>query len=297
MAKFNPDIPEATSLDYYGRLSRPITAIPGQKYTADTSTGVALSGIGDVVESAAKVSDMLIKDSAAQAVESKLDPLTKQHTQEVAQVRDSMYGSKLAQNQPSLVGNQQPSTAGADIDPSKVPPGITRGLGRIDSLSSIRQSGKMSETQYKGEVDKIASDIRSQYPSIYRRFIDRHIAEVTGIPHTANAYVQSMIGDINDAVAHRDAEHNKIDSKILSNLELGPDMAHLREQWKNGKISDEGILSTIAQRSSYKYGLEVQKLALSADKETQEANTRAAGRVMNQEANVEVNNQMVRGPR
>ncbi len=283
MAKFNPDLPEQ-QLEYYGRLSKPISPVPGQQKAADISTGQALTGIGDVLESAAKVSDILARDVIAEKAEGQFGPLVKQHTQDVAQVRDAVYGSKLAQATPQQAD---------DTDPSAVPPVVTRAIGRAADLNSFRASGKMSETQYKGEVDKLHSDTRAQIPQVYRKFYDRKVAEITGIAHTANEYVASMIGDINAAMAKKSDDHNRIDAHVIAASTADPSLIHDREAWKAGKMSDEEILTKSARAQNAKYSLEFQKLALSAQEETQKANTRAAGRYMAEEASTQANNDVV----
>lgn len=200
MAQFNPDVQQVGEQNYLG-WSKSI-----QTPEANKSKALMLSGAGEVVESGAKAADLLMESH-----------VTRQAYEQGSALRDQEIG--LLENTLGIVRTQQqsdpksPGYAPSDnilstnTDARPVPDSL-KGLPRLaQTMQAAKGSGKFSETEYKGRVDTLAKDLRSQYPG-YRHYIDTALQRATGVD-AANAYVSGLLGDLNSFVGKKDAEKEK----------------------------------------------------------------------------------------
>lgn len=180
MAVFNPNVPDINAPDYY-RLSHP-ASMPRIK--ADTSTGEALSGLGDLFESGSKAAATYEIEKAGEEARTQIEPLERQRIQELQAVAQ---GVKKTETKP----------LGYAEEDSGLPGEAAAELARFGNVVGARNNGKISQTQYYGQLDKIASSLRSRYPG-FKDEIDAKISQLTGV-RPANALAQSLISDINAA--------------------------------------------------------------------------------------------------
>src|SRR5260370_29773328 len=104
-----------------------------------------------------------------------------------------------------------------------------------EDLGSARANGAISPTYYYGQLDKLASDMRSRFP-MYAQAIDKGIAQGTGVSHTANELYQSTLKDINSFLTKKNEVQNKALSEIQQNMGSGPALgaANAADAW--GKV-------------------------------------------------------------
>jgi hypothetical protein len=98
----------------------------------------------------------------------------------------------------------------------RLPDEIRYGAKTIGSLKERFNNGKIDQTDYKSEVDRIAKDLHSQFP-FHRDAISRELERVTGVAG-ADAAIQSRVQRINQIMTQLNEQKNKIDSKTLEGL-------------------------------------------------------------------------------
>jgi hypothetical protein len=250
LANFNPSVP-ATKDPNYLSYSRPITQPESDKsaqyagqaeayqgksseYQGDVDLyrgkesqyqGGALEalfkGIGDVFKSGVTATDQYFKKSIDTDLYTAVDAQRNQYTQ---QLEETAAGG--ARGQPSGATGYAGAAPSADgpmniLNPSarSNPDGLDKGLQRIDTIVAARANDKMSETQYIGNLSSIAKGLRTQYPG-YREYIDQKISESTGM-NPANAYVKSLIKDIDASVSAQKGETEKTTAMLRKEIENG----------------------------------------------------------------------------
>lgn len=225
MAVFNPDVPATKDPDFL-RLSRSI-----QQPEADKSTGAILSGVGDVLGESVKTADFITKSTIEDEVHSAVDAERDKYTQTLkvadASVRPQTPGDPL-----SLVNT-----------PDKVPPSLENLAPSLANLDGARAGNKLSETGYFGRLDTLAKDFRARYPG-YRDYVDQQIHKTTGID-PANAQIKSLIGDINSFATKANAERDKLESFVRSNLKI-PGMFEKWSAFQAGNATKADIYETAA---------------------------------------------------
>jgi len=254
MVAFNPDVPDQRDPNYL-RYSQPISQPEGDKsaiYSGESAKyagqvsqhlgeaaqyagkaaefagqglGDLFKGIGDVFTSGIKAADQFVKKNIDQDVYSAVDAQRNEYTAQLERTSSpDSSGQVIDQGtMPAFVrpGTKPPGPA-MDLTGSNagnVPQSIDKGLSRIDTLVAARANDKMTETMYIGQLDSIAKELRARYPG-YREYIDQKISESTGmIP--ANAYIKSLIQDINAASASTKSEYDKAFAAIAKEVEKG----------------------------------------------------------------------------
>jgi hypothetical protein len=187
MAPFNPEPPKTNDPNYLG-YSHPISPFEGDK-----STGLALSGIGDVLGMAVKGADNFVKGIIDNAVYSGVD------TQ-----REGLTGA--LETKLGIPPNQQvadvhpdyPSGEAAGSTLNVLPQNTTdlpnelqnldRSAGNLTNASAARN---IPNTYYWGRLDVLAKDLRNQYPG-YRDYIDTKVSQVSG-GNPANQYMHLLL--------------------------------------------------------------------------------------------------------
>lgn len=231
MAPFNPDIKDINPVNPIG-WSKP--GVVPEKFASVAEAGIkgAASLVGDVT----KAADELVKQDAQKAVEDKVNPVRDDY---IAQLAAADFSLNLNQAAGGVTQGVVPST------PKPMVPGILTDTGSFDEnkaptpaelkalpqslelLESAKANGKLSPTAYYGRLMSIASDLRSRYPVGYREYIDKEISKITGVD-PANAYIHSILGDINSFMTNHQAEKGKVLSEIMkyqgADPILGPQM-------------------------------------------------------------------------
>lgn len=252
MASFNPDIKDVQPVNPIG-WSKP--GVVPEKFAS--ATEASIKGAGQLVGDVVKASDELIKQDAQKAVEDKVNP-----------VRDD-YISQLSAADFSLNLNQATGGVNQGIVPSAKPltPGVIE-MGSNDEptqaelktlpnslslLESAKANGKLSPTAYYGRLMSIAQDLRSRYPVGYREYIDKEISKVTGVD-PANAYIHSILGDINSFMTNHQAEKGKVLSEMMKYVGADPQLGtQMYKGVANGSIPLDKGLAWAAQYAAIDY--------------------------------------------
>lgn len=202
---FNPGIPGI-------QLDRAHSS-PSQGVDLKSGEALALKDIGNIFEGAVKIGDEVVKGFAREDIRKEVEP--EKYAYESALKGGLQYtktalagaipeGLTLAGVGNAVTGTAQGSDP-VDLTPKEMPSDLKALPNKLGELNGARASGKLSETDYYGRLSAISKDIRSRYPVGYREYIDKQIQEVTGVD-PANAYIKSVIGDINSLLGDRAKE-------------------------------------------------------------------------------------------
>jgi hypothetical protein len=77
----------------------------------------------------------------------------------------------------------------------------------LEGLESAKGSGKISGSYYQSQLLTLAKNLRAKYPG-FREEIDQAFTKVTG-SNPANAYIRSLVSDINRAATTGNTERNR----------------------------------------------------------------------------------------
>lgn len=211
MAIFNPQVePGNADMPNYFKYSEPI-----KQPEADQSVGIALKTAGTALDGAAELADSTIKGIIKTDTYNRVDA-----------ERNSFTGFLDASKNPSDPNNGNPSSVGPD-GPQPAPLNLLAGntqstpgaiQGSIDKISTIQaglDGNKISETTYYQRLNSITKDLRATYPG-YRDYIDSEVSKITGVT-PANAYISSMIQDINRQSASQNKDKEYWQHKIVDN--------------------------------------------------------------------------------
>lgn len=255
MAGFAPYL-EPTSPGSYLRLSNTITQ-PGP----DSSTGMIWSTLGNAVEGAAKLADSYIKRDSDEQIHAQMDKLQEEKNQSIATTYNAVTKGTVADAE----GNPVSLTDLFTKKPEERTPADIKNIEQIArNLRAGREHGQYSDTYYRMQVDKFAKEMRSKYPG-YRDYIDAKIKGEEG--STANELATSMIADLNAAMAGTKKETDKVETQLLSHLNLSPEIYAAWANWKAGKMTDGEALQVLAKHRVIQQDLENRKITNQLGKE------------------------------
>ena len=206
MAKFNPDVPQPNAPTYFS-LSQPISEMRG-----DTSTGVALSGAGDILKSSLTAADTVVKSVIDQKIHEGADTNRDAYTGALEQA----VGVPLDQRLGTVPDQVAPVTQVADntlipgTTAAPVPASLERAVGQpLQLTGQMAMSGSKGALglYYNGNLALMAKDLRGQFPG-YRDYIDRKIEQVTG-ENPANAYYKNLQAIIADSITNNKTDTTK----------------------------------------------------------------------------------------
>ena len=164
MAIFNPE-PAGINPQDWTNVSRPI-----EQPKSDTSTGIALSTVGEGITSATQIADTAVKYDIKEQADKGVDKLRDAYTQSLVDVRNTQLAT--ADQSQSLL----PDTG------TTPPPNLQSGLDKVKQLGTAlaQNGGKINDTLYTGALNSLSKQLRSQYPG-YRDYIDESIKKVSGM--------------------------------------------------------------------------------------------------------------------
>lgn len=207
MAIFNPDVPDDQAR--YLDLSRPIST-PDFK----SSKASLIKDAGNIFAGGISAADTIIKAFG----EAETRAAMERERDDYAQALDAgkQYAQMATTNVATAtdgtvpVGQSRDTTAMNLLpDPSTLPQDLKQLPNTIGVFSSARANGKLSPTDFYARTTSVLKDIRSKYPIGYRDYIDKVASDVLGV-NPANAYVSSVLGDINSYLASGQAERNHL---------------------------------------------------------------------------------------
>lgn len=251
MAAFNPDVKDVKPVNPIGWSK---SADVPSSFASSLSEGI--QGLGKLIGLGTTAADELVKQSAQNEAEKTFRP---EVDKEISRLAGADFQLKL--NQLSSATTNATNTQGVApmspglgdnfVSPDNTLPAPLKELPKtLGILDGARANGHLSETAYLGRLTALAKDLRSQYPVGYRDYIDNQISKITGVD-PANAYMKSLVGDINANLANTQAEKNKIASKILENI--GSDPINGRDMYigfTNGTKSKEQALDFIGRNEA-----------------------------------------------
>lgn len=178
--------------------------------------------------------------------------------------------------------------ANASMDENEeVPKEVSSLPDNLAALQGARDSGKISGTYYQSRLLAEAKSLRAQYPG-FREYIDQTFSKVTG-SNPANAYVQSLVSDINRAATSQASQKNKMLGFILQNQEIIPDGPNVYAKYQAGQMTDQDVLSLAYPGLRAKSDLTMGNLIFQNQKMTREDKERLAGVQIDKAAGLAVN--------
>lgn len=308
MAPFNPSIPDQPGQELGGN-SRPVdvpnsvrpqgvatnTIMPegvkqgnmaaqyaGEAVAAgDKAQGVQYDALGDIFKEAVSGVDFLAKAGVTMVkkdIEDKVYQVADKERQAYTDVLE-----KIKQG----VGVKNVLDANAsDDDAAPTPSDVANLPSTLEALQSAKDSGKISGSYYQSRLLAEAKSLRSQYPG-FREEIDQQFSKVTGT-NPANAYITSLVQDINRAQAASSSNKNKMLTYIRSNLQF-PGAEEKYQQYFNGDIADSDIIKWAAPYEQQKYQLNMRSLQFADKNNTRQDQERIAGDSVDYAAGVTVN--------
>jgi hypothetical protein len=269
MAKFNPDVPEIQAPNYLG-LSKPISM---PEPAVDKSGALAIAGAGDLFTSAVTAADDIIKAKIQSRVDTEAGAEKAGYTSALELTKAAITGQEVGPNagstktnatDPSLEVSSQSRKDTLVAQPQQVPSGLDSLSRTLGTLDSARANGKLSETAYYARLNSVARSVRSQFPG-YRDYIDSQVEKVTGVA-PANAYIKSLIGDINSFVTAKEDRDKQIEALALKNLGV-PGMAADYARLRNGDASAaNSILEKASKRAIVEEQYKLDNLEMANEK-------------------------------
>lgn len=267
MAKFNPEVQPTRDPSYIG-LSRPISQPESDRSAAYAGAGVGAfaEGIGDLFKQSVTTADALIKTGIESRVEKEAGPLQESYTTAL-EASKAMTGQQVSIDQSEGPGGDvMPTNARTRQGPEETPVGVDESLDSVGNLVAARESGKITQSLYLQRLNSIAKAVRTEYPT-YRDYIDKQISSVTGYSNTANAYIRSLVADLNAASSRANAEANKYENLALKNLDVvTPQM--LARFKKDGDPT--AIINAVSNKQIYEAQVKIDANDRAATKGTRE---------------------------
>lgn len=221
MAPFNSNIPSQDAPNYFG-YSQPIS-----QPEPDKTSATIISGVSNLLDQGVKAVDFFIKDNIKGKVDAAADTL----------------GGIFTAGLESTAGRDTEGTLVGKPD-ANAPFDVRNAGGSAGMLRSAAEAGKLSPTSYYGKLTQLAKDLRAQHPG-YRDYIDAEISKATGI-HPANAYMKSLMSDINESQSKLSSAQDKIDKRIYD------DAPELYPAYVSGKIDASTALIKASERNAQK---------------------------------------------
>lgn len=256
MAIFNPDVKDVSPQSYIG-LSK---ATEGPRLIS--GAGLALKDAGNIVETAAKGTDQIIStlatneasDLARTGRDAYIDALELSNKYASGQIPQPSGGSGKGQGAGGGDVPADNSLVGADTP--DLPKDIQSLPQRAATLASAKDAGKISQTNFHGQIATLARDLRSRYGSAYWPIIDSTISSVIGVD-PANAYIHGMVSQLNARKESGQNEMNKlIDAARKAYLEGDVSMKPVYEGLINGTADPIKAAQMISLSHSDKFAAE-----------------------------------------
>lgn len=224
---------------------------------ASQAEAVGVKGYGDLFAGIAQTADFLGK-AGVSMVQKDIEDRVYSTANEIRQAYTAKL-EELKQNPAGIKGVLDATNGGETQSPDEI-----QGLGdNLISLRGAKDAGKISNTYYQGRLLAEAKDLRARYPG-FRQEIDQEFAKVTGT-NPANAYVNSLVGDINKAAAAAGGDQKKYENYILNNLGF-PNSQQIMSDFKAGKITGQDVVQWAAPYEQQKVVLQNRALQFNDNK-------------------------------
>lgn len=248
MSIFNPQVPD--SRDPNLPNIRPIGDIP-----ANQSGKTFLDTIGSGIKDAVDLVDTSIKKSIHDKAYAGVDPQRDQFTASLEKIKSGLDNDAAASVVPAPVQKVAGVTTGNSLldanamaSDDDIPEGLSSGLDRINQLAAAKAAGsvKLNDTQYAMETLSVAKQLRAQYGTGYRDYIDSEVSKASGLP-VANSYYQNLLTDINRQLNQKAQTKDEIGNLMLKNMNVPGIASELaaRRTTGQGKMSDADVYQQI----------------------------------------------------
>lgn len=201
MATFEPTVQLPYEQNYLGWAKETKEPMP------DQSTGIALKTAAQGLEGAVSIADNYVKKGIEDEVHQKVD----QERNSFTSALETIHGNT---QQPSTTNNPMDAMDLMPDQQAKAPITVDNQLSRVQNLHSAYTGNKISETSYYQNLNSILKDVRAQNPG-YRDYVDSEVQKITGV-NPANAYMASMVKDINEQRAKASAESSYYEKQIVN---------------------------------------------------------------------------------
>jgi len=295
MAPFNPPINPFNAPDY-GSKSRPVDIEQGIKPQGVQTNEIMPHGVMQGDESAKYAGEATAAGIKADAVSSTAygdlfkdiaqgaDFLGKAGVQMVKKdIEEKVYSiadrerqsyTDLLEKIKTGTGVKNVLDANASADEESTPAEVAGLPDTLAGLQGARDSGKISGTYYQSKLLAEAKNLRAQYPG-FREEIDQAFTKVTG-SNPANAYIHSLVQDINRAAASQSSSKNKMLNFIIQNPDSIPNQPQVYQDYQAGLITDAEVLSKAYPYQKAKANLQMNNLIFNDEKFGQPVLQRAA---------------------
>lgn len=172
-------------------------------------------------------------------------------------------------------------------DEESTPAELTGLPASLEALGSARDSGKISGTYYQSRLLAEAKNLRAQYPG-FREYIDQTFSKVTG-SNPANAYVQSLVSDINRAATSAASQKNSMLKFIQNNMDSIPNAPAVYQAYQSGQVTDSQVLQMAYPNQKMKADLQMGNLLFQNQKLSLEERQRLAGDQVDRQTAMVVN--------
>lgn len=274
---FNPAVRDTQDPDWTN-ASRGFS--PVHLISADAST---IEAAGKIGAGAIKVADQAVETYAGEQAKKIFEPAKdeyisylqgKEGVVRLAALGAGTPGAGSATGTPGGLPGDNPNPDGQPL-----PAELKRLPGTLGVLDGARGNGKLTESDYYARLMTLAKDLRSRFPVGYHDYIDEQVSKITGV-NPANAYMKSLIGDINSFVAGQKDYKDKVLSKMLENIKL-PGMNGMIDGVMGGTTSISEALAFMNDKLSRTYRMEVDGQALALSDKTNESKAKDAEHLAN----------------
>jgi len=280
LAIFNPQVPEVADKNYFG-YSKPIEPV-----TFKSGAGEALKEGGQLVQTAAKEADSFVENQAKTETRDVLEAARDEYSQSLATADKQIRFAANAQPTSGEGGGGEPTNILAPSPGTSLPKDIQQLPQTLGVLTGARASGKLSETDFYARTSTILKDIRAKYPNAYRDVIDQEASRILGT-NPANAYIKSVLGDINSFMAGGQSQFNHMFNELSTKgLQFPGGQQALSEFMRTGDINKAA--GFLAPNMARKYNLEVQDLQMKNTNMTGDVLKNAYRQNANEHANAAV---------
>jgi len=234
MAEFYQEPQPVYNPEYLG-WSRPVQQQPGSK-----AKETLFSSIGKDLELGFKAGDEFEKTYIDNQYRKEAEPIMEEYKATLAQTASDVREQSV-------------------LDPNKgtryLPKDMNQLAPSLSILGDARANNKLSETAYLGRLDSLLKDFRSRYPG-YKDYIDQTAERITGV-NASNAYIRSLVGDINSFAAAKRDQSNKTEQLLMSHFGDVDDAPALHAALKAGRVTPEYVeqqlYKVLHQEAQWKY--------------------------------------------
>lgn len=265
MAVFNPQI-QPTQDPNYLNYARVVEAPTPKPVIEDKSTGMALTTAATGIEGAVSMVDTAIKKGIQNKAYAAVDPIRDDFTAGLEKLKGNLDQGIIPAPVQAVGGptaSRSILDSNAMMDDPDLPAGLSSGLDRINQLAAAKAAGsvKLNDTQYAKDTLSVAKQLRAQYGTGYREYIDSEVSKASGLP-VANSYYQNMLQDINRQLN----QMGKTKDDVATMMEKNSDVPNMGTYYQKYNAGDPSITKTMIYQKINDYNVLKGQIQLDAAK-------------------------------